>query len=205
MCYYDQPEKFDDGIALAEEAISIYEQAQIPQPLVSIGYISLAIITYQRLRGQFREALETASRIQVYLEGNHLGQTAIHTEISLLYFLLGHHDDMQKHLAHALSLAIELKQDLLLRSCLYLGVGLLISKESAVGAASLLGFVNYRVNTAVDSIIKSSYPEFELFTNQLCEQLGDVGFQAAYEAGHKMTLEQAVADALNESRMGGHE
>jgi DNA-binding CsgD family transcriptional regulator len=196
MCYYDRPDEFDEGIALAEEAISIYEKSRTWD---GIAYTSLGIITYQRLRGQYSEALETASRVQAYMEGDHLGLTSIHLQISLLYFLLGHQDDTQTHLAQALSLAIELKADMLLLPCLYLTVGLLIVKESLVGAARLLGFVDYRANTAIASLMKSSYPEFGVFAKQLHQQLGESAFQAAYDAGRKLSLAEAIAYAQREN------
>ncbi len=150
-----------------------------------------------RVQGDYaraRQWLEEGLAIRDKLD-NPIGTDNIFVALGRVAATEGHYREARLHLTEALVLARKSETTFPLAHCLLGFAALARVVGQGQNAARWLSTVNTRHSFVYRVITPDDRPEFEREREALRTQLGDEAFNVAWEAGSKLTLRQALAEA----------
>ena len=187
----------DEAMAVAEEALELF-RALGYQP--GIAYALNVVGEIARFRGEdtrARRAYEASLRICL--------ETGEARRVAILYFnlaFLAQHEGDYAGALDATRQALRIARDMQNRGevawCLPIIAGSLAALGQPERAARLLGVSELFLERIGAFNMPADRQEFDRIRAQVTDVLGDAAFQSALADGRKMTLEQAVAEALEE-------
>jgi predicted ATPase/class 3 adenylate cyclase len=186
-----------------EEALSVFREFgfnwMASQTLMTLGEAARALDEYEKAEDCYREGLsmirESGAGPGWFLSPN----------LNLGYTVLYQGDDEQavSFFTQALSLSRELDNKRAVIECLAGFAAVAAAREKTEAAARLYGAAEAQFQgllvegKTIDSLIEPvDRKEFERYQGICRNQLGGAAFEQAWKAGQRLTLEQALAEAI---------
>jgi non-specific serine/threonine protein kinase len=186
---------YEEAEALFQESLPLARQAKnkhnISGNLQALGDLYIHLKQYAQARDSLEECVAIQKVIgdqEVVYSINRLGRVAC---------LQGHLEQANKHYEEGLRLAQKYDSRKMLAWCLIELSELAALNEQPVRAASLLGALESLPELRI-GLLAHERLELEKVTDTVRSQLDGEAYAAAYEAGKRMSLEEAVSYALKE-------
>ena len=198
IAYIGTADEIRQGLALAQEALETFRQLDdkpgMAQALNTLGELARVKGDFGTARGYYLECLQTAAmtgeRVREAIQYENLGVVAYHQSEPEI---------AEGHIKRGLSLFRELGTPYGIATAL----GSLAGPMAALGkprrAARLLGASDIQLETMGVDQQPADQPEMRLFRDVVRRALSEEEFHAAWEAGQRMTIQEAVSYALSDA------
>ncbi len=195
--YFGSPSEIKEGLALIEDALALFraqdDQTGITRALNSLGELARLDGDYDRAEQAYQECLSYCRR-----SGEKLREAFVISNLGLVAQYQGKYEQAESRIKKALSLLKDLNVRYPLAGYLAFLSGPVAARGNPERAVQLMG--------ASDAILKAmslglqppDQTEIDRFEAAVREQLGEEAFRSAWEKGKTMSLEQAIAFALEE-------
>lgn len=195
------PKKIDQGIALVEGYLSVFEEYEDLAGLAFayniLGDLARTKRDIPSAKKYYQRSLELARQT-----GEKYREAILHTNMGFIAFHEGEYRRAEKVIKDGLSIFLEVDSS----------YGIAAHAASLAGPTAMLGFPKRAVRllgaAAEQMNIKGSkyqaadQPEIEMYINLCKDSLGEKEFQSCWEEGNRMTVLQAINYALEELEYG---
>ena len=189
-------EEMDKAYALAEEGLSLFRaldyEPGVQYSVLLLGEIARVNGDDRRARSAYEEALAMARHMDA------IRQTLMaFANLSFINQHEGNHKSVIDLMRQALTRVRHMKNNKDMANFVQILAGSLGAVGEPEQAARLFGAAGVALERR-GTFILTDQPELDRMIAAVRAQLDDVTFEAAWAEGRRMTLEQAVADALDE-------
>ena len=189
--------EIEQGFALVEEALALFRnldyESGIIRALNSLGELARIDSDYARAEMAYEECLSHCRR-----SGNKLREAFALANLGIIAQRLGNYDQAKLGMIMALKLLIELNTKYPLALDFIILSGPIAAQGNPEKAARLLGASDILLKAMGLGLQPADQPEIDRYEADVRQQLGEEAFKAAWEKGQAMSLEQAIAFALEE-------
>jgi predicted ATPase/DNA-binding CsgD family transcriptional regulator len=191
------PVECKEGIKQLEEALALFRKLDyrpgITQVLIGLGEVARLDGDYERAEKAYQEAIDVASKI-----GNKLQEVISFSNLSYIAYHQGDFERAEAIAREAISRRMELGNISSIPQELSTLAGPLAAQGNVEKAARLLGASDALLEAMGLFIQPGDRFEAERYESAIRAQLDDATFEAAWAEGQAMSLEQAIAFALEE-------
>jgi non-specific serine/threonine protein kinase len=186
-----------EGMTLTEQALALFrtqdDRAGIIQALNLRGELA-------RLAGDYDHAGEAYEECLFHcrVTGNRLREAIVRNNLGLIAQYQGDNDQAISHLIKALVLSKDLNANYPSAIIIAVLSGPVAARGNPERAAQLLGASDGLLKAIGLCLQPADQPEVDRFETAVRQQLGEEAFKSAWEKGQAMSLEQAIAFALED-------
>jgi predicted ATPase/DNA-binding CsgD family transcriptional regulator len=191
------PTEIKNGISLSEHALALFRRrnniAGIIRALNQTGELARLTGDYDRAGQAYEECISLCRK-----SGNRQRQAFSLANLGLVDLHRGNYQLAKEHMIESLILCLELNNKYPIANAIAFLSGPVAAQGYPQRAAQLLGASNALHKTMGLDLQPSDKPEIDRFQALVRKQLSEEEFKSAWEKGKTMSLEQAVAFAMEE-------
>jgi tetratricopeptide (TPR) repeat protein len=198
VLYFDQPARYPEAMSLCQASLGTFQAiGDLPGQAQALNILG----EYLRLTGKLEDArrhyeqcLELVKRT-----GEKLREGMISVNLGFIAYHQGEHQQALELMRNFIRIGEELGNDYGLLT----GIAALSGPLAALGqperGAQLLAAAETHITMSGSDHQTSDLPEFVNYKISIRDQLGDEAFQAAWEAGSRLTMRQVLALAMEDT------